>query len=133
MATTPKALALYLPGMSPRFHAKTKHMKKILMAVSLCAAVAGLSACTTIASSTNILSDERIKSETAGVLGYSPGDLTITSRRTEGVNTYVNLQTKDHKEFTCIVNAGNLLSMGLTNPPMCNKKGEPIQANPFQK
>jgi len=108
-------------------------MKKNLIATSLFASLTGLTACTSIATSTNMLTDDRIKSETGGALGYTPADLTITSRRTEGVNTYVNLQAKDRKEFTCIVNGGNLLSMGLTNPPVCNKKGEPIQASPFQR
>ena len=90
-----------------------------------------LGGCTTIAGSTNTLSDERIKSETAGALGYPPNDVTIVSRRTEGVNTYVSLLTVDKHEYSCIINGGNLLSMGMVNPPMCSKKGEPIKANPF--
>ena len=92
-----------------------------------------LTGCASIAAGTNTLSDERIKSESSGALGYSPEEVTIVSRRTEGVNTYVNLKAKDGKEFTCIINGGNILSMGMTNPPMCSKKGEPIRANPFQK
>lgn len=96
-------------------------------------AAAMLTGCASLATGTNMLSDERIKSESSGALGYSPDELNIVSRRTEGVNTYVNLKAKDGKEFTCIINGGNLLSMGLTNPPMCNKKGEPVKANPFQR
>ena len=87
--------------------------------------------CTTLAGSTKMLTDDRIRSETSGALGYSPDDMTIVSRRTEGVNTYVNLKAKDGKEFTCIVNGGNLMSMGMTNPPSCGKKGEPIKSNLF--
>lgn len=98
----------------------------------LCTTLLTLSGCASIASGTNTLTDEKIKSETSGALGYSPADLTITNRRTEGTNTYVNLQAKDKKEFTCIINGGNLLTFGMTNPPMCTKKGEPINANPFQ-
>ena len=100
-------------------------------------AVSGLiliaSGCNAIATKTNVLSDEKIKSQTSGALGYTPSQMTITNRRTEGVNTYVNLKASDGKEFTCIINGGNLLSMGMTNPPMCNKKGEPIKASPFQR
>jgi hypothetical protein len=96
-------------------------------------AAACLTGCASIAAGTNTLSDERIKSESSGALGYPPEEVTIVSRRTEGVNTYVNLKAKDGKEFTCIINGGNILSMGMTNPPMCSKKGEPIRANPFQK
>ena len=110
-------------------------MKKIHVVTILlfCVASLAIAGCTTIASRTNMLTGERIKSETSGALGYSPNDLTILSRRTEGANTYVILKANDGKEFTCIINGGNLLSMGMTNPPMCSKKGEPIKTNPFQR
>ena len=95
----------------------------------VCATALWMTGCASIASSSNhILSDDRIKSETSAALGYAPADLVIASRRTEGLNTYVNLKANDGKEFTCIINGGNWLSMGLTNPPMCNRKGEPIRS-----
>ncbi len=81
-----------------------------------------LSGCATVAENTTVISDERLVSQSAGALGYSPSDLTITSRRTEGVNTYVDLKAKDKKEFTCVINGGNLFSFGMTNPPQCNRK-----------
>lgn len=90
-----------------------------------------INGCASVASNTNSLTDERIKSETSGALGYAVSDLTIVSRRTEGTNTYVNLKAKNKKEYTCIINGGNLLSFGMTNPPICAKKGEPINPNPF--
>ncbi len=90
--------------------------------VAALATVAFLGGCATVAESTNILSDEKILSQSAGALGYSSTDLTITSRRTEGTNTYVDLRAKDRKEFTCILNGGNLLSFGMTNPPQCTRK-----------
>ena len=92
-----------------------------------------IAGCTTIATSTNMLTDEKIKSETGGALGFSPNQLTILDRRTEGVNTYVQLKANTGQEFNCIINGGNLLSMGIVNPPMCSKKGEPINTNPFSK
>ena len=95
------------------------------MLFSGCASIAG--------SSTKMLSDDRIKSESSGALGYAPEDLTLLSRRTEGLNTYASLKSRDGKEFNCIINGGNWLSMGLTNPPMCNAKGQPIKIAPFQK
>lgn len=104
-------------------------LSKIILVCSVAFTVAG---CATIATKTNVLSDERIKSETSGVLGYAPNDLTILDRRTEGVNTYVRLRAKDKKEFNCTINGGNLLSMGVTNPPMCGNKGTPIRTSPFQ-
>ena len=110
-------------------------MKKIYVITNPFVFVASLAfpGCATIASSTNMLTDEKIRSATSGVLGYSPNDLTILSRRTEGTNTYVNLRANDEKEFTCVINGGNLLTMGMTNPATCSKKGEPINTNPFQQ
>lgn len=90
-----------------------------------CASIAG--------SSHTMLTDARIKSESSAALGYAAEDLTLVSRRVEGLNTYANLKAKDGKEFTCMINGGNWLSMGLTNPPMCSRKGEPVKASPFQR
>src|ERR1700752_4358307 len=104
-------------------------LKRTLL-FSLCTVLAG---CASIAQSTNSLSDDQIKSQTGGTLGYAPGDLTIVSRRTEGTNTYVALKASDGREFNCVINGGNLLTMGIVNPPMCSKKGEPINTNPFQR
>jgi hypothetical protein len=102
--------------------------------VTLSAFVLLFSGCASIAgSSSKMLPDDRIKAETSGALGYEPGDLTLVSRRTEGLNTYANLKAKDGKEFTCIINGGNWLSMGMTNPPMCSPKGQAIKMTPFQQ
>lgn len=93
-----------------------------------------MSGCASIAESTNMLTDEKVLSQSAGALGYSPNELSIVNRRTEGTNTYVNLiGVKDKKEYTCIINGGNALSFGMSNPPMCNKKGERINTNPFTR
>ncbi len=78
--------------------------------------------CSSIASRTNTLSDERILSETGGVLGLSPTELTIAERRTEGTNTYVTLKASNGKTYACTVNGGNLLSFGMTNPPVCQSR-----------
>ena len=107
-------------------------MKKMLMGLLLIA-LFSFTGCASIAGKTNTLTDDKIKSETSGVLGYSPDDLKITSRRTEGTNTYVGLKTKDGKEFNCIINGGNFLTLGMINPPMCAKKGQPINTSPFQR
>ena len=108
-------------------------MNSVTGALTSMALLLVLTGCNTIAAKTNVLDDDKIKSQSAGALGYEPSQLTLVSRRTEGVNTYANLKTSDGKEFVCIINGGNLLSMGMTNPPACNKKGEPIKASPFQR
>lgn len=85
-----------------------------------------LSGCATVAGGTNMLTDERIVSESAGALGVSPSDLTLVSRRTSGTNTYANLRGKGSgnsgREYTCVINGGNLLSFGMVNPPTCSKQ-----------
>lgn len=81
-----------------------------------------LSGCSTVAEKTNFLSDADIKSKVAGTLGHAADALTLTSRRTEGTNTYVTVRLKDKKEFACTLNGGNLLSAGIVNPPSCTPK-----------
>lgn len=103
-------------------------MKKLLTLSLLVVAVSG---CSSLAGKTNMLSDDKIKSDAGGALGYAPTELSIVSRRTEGTNTYVALKGNDGKEFNCIINGGNLLTMGMTNPPSCARKGEPIKASLF--
>jgi hypothetical protein len=97
-----------------------------------CLGAFAVTGCAAIASGTNTLTDERIKAETSGALGYSPDQIDIVSRSTQGVNTYVSLVAAGKQEYTCIINGGNILTMGMVNPPMCSKKGEPIKAMPFQ-
>jgi hypothetical protein len=86
------------------------------------AALLGLGGCSSIAQSTNKLSDDRLKSEAAGALGLQPDQLTLLNRRTEGTNTFYAVKGRDGKEYSCILNGGNLLSFGMTNPPSCNRK-----------
>lgn len=94
-------------------------MSKTLFA-ALCALT--LAGCSTIAEKTNMVSDDALKSQTAGAIGAMPADLTLVSRRTEGTNTYVVVKTRDQKEYACTVNGGNLLTMGMVNPPSCNRR-----------
>lgn len=99
----------------------------------LAAAVgAGIVACQTMAQKTNVLSDSKIISESAPALGYQPSDLTLLSRKTVGTNTYAVLRANDSKEFHCMINGGNLLTWGMTNPPVCSPVGQPLRGgSPF--
>jgi hypothetical protein len=102
-------------------------------AVIISCLMLSMTGCSTIAASTNTLTDDRIKSETGGALGFSPDQMTIVNRRTEGLNTYVQLKANTGQEFNCTISGGNLLSFGMVNPPLCSKKGEPIRTNPFSR
>ena len=74
-----------------------------------------------------LLSDERILQETARALSLEPSDITISDRETSGVNTYYTVTTIDGRELNCLLNGGNILSLGLTNPPLCAKPGETLK------
>lgn len=78
--------------------------------------------CSAVATKTNTLTDERILSETGGVLGLPPAELTLVERNTQGLNTYVTIRDKNGKTYACTVNGGNLFSFGMTNPPICNPR-----------
>lgn len=78
--------------------------------------------CGTLAGNTNMLSDERIRSEVGGTLGVKAEEVTIIDRRTEGTNTYVNVRTANRQNHACVINGGNMLSFGMTNPPVCSRR-----------
>lgn len=99
------------------------NIKPFITSLPLCAIILAMSAgCSTIAEKTNFLSDDALKSKVAGTLGYSASAISLVDRRTDGTNTYAVIKTNDKKEFACTVNGGNLLSMGLVNPPSCTQK-----------
>ena len=94
-------------------------MKRVVKAAGiavLLAAAGSVSAC-----QTEMMSDDRIVSNTAGVLGVSPDELTISERRSDGAtNTYYIAVTRSGRKYACTINGGGLLAMGLVNPPTCN-------------
>jgi hypothetical protein len=91
-------------------------------ALALAALTMALGGCSSIASSTNMPSDDRLRSEAAGALGLQPDQLSLLNRRTEGTNTFYVVKARDGKEYSCTLNGGNLLSFGMTNPPNCSRK-----------
>lgn len=97
---------------------KTQLSKCILPGVL----IALLAGCSTIAEKTNFMSDDDIKSKVAGTLGHSPSEVTLLNRRTDGTNTYAVVKLNNKKEYSCTLNGGNLLTMGMVNPPSCTAK-----------
>ena len=86
---------------------------KVLLVTALCILAAGCQ--------TTMLADDRIASDTAGVLGVSPGDVTISDRRSMGpTNTAYKARTRSGIVYNCVINGGGLLAMGMTNMPTCN-------------
>lgn len=69
-----------------------------------------------------LLSDDRIKSNTAASLGVPADSLTITDRRSDGLsNTYYTASTAG-RSYACTIADGSVLSMGITGPLTCTPK-----------
>jgi hypothetical protein len=106
--------------------------KRVKISVLMSALVLLLSACNTIATKTNMLSDDDVKTKTAGALGVQPNDVVVVNKHVDGTNTYVAVKANGG-EYNCVINGGNLLSFGMTNPPTCAKKGTPLNSSsPFK-
>ena len=90
------------------------------MSKLLFAALAGV--CLVSGCASTMLSNDRLTSNTAGVLGVSPSDISITDRREETPNTYYTVTTHAGKKYACVINGGGILAMGMTTPPTCAKK-----------
>jgi hypothetical protein len=89
-------------------------------------------ACSTIAQKTNMLSDADLTSKSADALGVPAGSLTLLDRHTDGTDTYADFRATNGIQYRCMINGGNLLSMGMTNPASCSKAGTPLApVSPF--
>jgi hypothetical protein len=73
---------------------------------------------------TTMLSNDRIASDTSGVIGVPVTQLTISDRSQDGPTntTYIARDTTSGAAYTCVINGGGLLAAGMTNPPTCTKK-----------
>ena len=68
-----------------------------------------------------MLSDNRLRSNTAGVLGQPENAVTITDRSDDGLtNTYYRAHTP-RGVFACSANGGGLLAAGILNTPHCTR------------
>ena len=67
--------------------------------------------------------ENSLRDRSAGVLGYAPSDVTITGLRSDNTTTYYIAKTPK-AEYACTTEGGVIqgLQLGLTNPPICNKK-----------
>lgn len=79
-----------------------------------------------------MLSDDRLGENTAGVLGVPANELTLSERVEKTPNTYYSATTKDGRKYSCLVNGGGILAAGMVNPPVCVPKGQPLRdTNPL--
>lgn len=89
-------------------------MSKMSKSVVVAFGVFALTGC-----ASQLLSDDRLVANTAGVLGVTPSDLSISDRRTELTNTYYVARVRGGATYACTINGGNALSLGMVNPPFC--------------
>jgi len=97
-------------------------MRCFIMAVASVAAAVMVVGCSSVAAKTNILSESDLLSKSADALGYPVSELQILEQRVNGADTYVALMTRGGKYYSCVINGGNLLSLGMTNPAICRSK-----------
>lgn len=67
---------------------------------------------------------EGLKSKTAGVLGNTPNEVTITNIRSDGSNTYYLAKTAK-ATYSCTVMSGSMFAIstaGYSIAPQCTKK-----------
>lgn len=91
----------------------------LVLAVGIIA-VLGLGGC---AAFEPLTSDETILNDTASLLGVAPADLKITDRRAEGGSSYYTATTKNGVVYGCVIEGGTVITFGMHNPPVCQKKG----------
>jgi hypothetical protein len=106
------------------FVGKTTHIYRGNRVAAAAFAVLGIAATISLGGCQGtMLSNDRIISNTAGILGVPPSDVTISDRRADGpTNTYYIAHVKSGGEYACVINGGGMLAMGMTNPPSCTRK-----------
>ena len=73
-----------------------------------------------------LLSDDRLRDNTAMALGQPPASVQIADRHYDGMtNTYYVARTPQGS-FNCVINGGTVLAMGITNPPSCSPITHPF-------
>jgi hypothetical protein len=98
-------------------------MSKTVMIVALLAAAASLSAC-----QTELLSSDRIASNTASVINVRPDQVTIADRYSDQTNTYYTARTNAGASYACVINGGGLLAAGMVDTPTCKQNISPAAA-----
>ena len=71
-----------------------------------------------------LLSNDRIVSSTATVIGVRPDQFTITDRFSDTTNTYYTAHTRAGVNYACVINGGGVLEAGMIDPPKCKQIAE---------
>lgn len=68
-----------------------------------------------------MLSDDRLRSHTAPLVGVSANELTVLNRSEQGTNTYYTVRTTAGAEYKCSINGGGVLAAGMVQGGQCAK------------
>lgn len=86
---------------------------KALVCLSL---LIGVSGC-----ADQLLSNDRIKSNTAMALGQPDNAVTIANRRYDGLTTTYYTARTPRGSYRCLMTGGGAWDFGITNPPQCSR------------
>lgn len=67
-----------------------------------------------------MLSDSRIQENTAFALNEP--SVTISNRHDDGLTNTFYMARTSHGSYSCTINGGGILAMGMTNAPQCMKR-----------
>jgi hypothetical protein len=88
---------------------------------SLATCVHLLSACSVVAEKTNVLTDQQLVEYAVAATGHPITSLELLQRSVSGTVTSYKVKANNNVTFHCVLNGGNILSMGIVNPPVCNQ------------
>ena len=67
-----------------------------------------------------MMSDARIRNDTAAVLNQPPASVTIANRQYDGVLTTHYTATTPRGSFRCTISGGTVNMFGIADPPECS-------------
>ena len=67
------------------------------------------------------LTPDRVREETSAAIGVPADEITVSNQRQEMTNTFYTATTRSGERYACTLNGGNIMTLGMTNPAICNK------------
>jgi hypothetical protein len=79
-----------------------------------------ITSCSTLMGS-ELHSDDSLRSDIALSLGMNPQDISIESRKNQGNDTYLTIETNKGEKMACSFYGGGIMGLGMKTQPTCNK------------
>lgn len=100
-------------------------MQKVIVGGLLAAVAGGLMGCATATGM--MYSDSRLAELTAPQFGVAPHEITVSNRQATSTGSYYDVTLPSGERTRCFQD-GNIMGLGLSNPPRC---GSQMNQNPF--